>query len=128
MKDKYYYKDGTTSYYYDNTKILHKEDGPAAIYDSGDKFWYIDNKLHRIDGPAVERANGDKYWYIDGKLHRIDGPAVEYAMLSGAANKSWYIDDQHYTEEDFNKLIREVKQLPLAMSLTDPREWVRKLI
>ena len=46
MKDKHYYKDGTTS---------------ESCIDS--------RKRHRIDGPAIEYANGDKYYYIDGKQH-----------------------------------------------------------
>ena len=98
---KHYYKDGTTSSKYDRTKILHREDGPAIEYPSGYKEWRIDNKLHRIDGPAVEYSNGLE-------LH-------------------WYIDDQYYSEGDFYRAIREVKQLPLALKLIDPREWVRKL-
>ena len=150
MKDKleatYYYKDGTTSSEHDTSKQLHRENGPAVEWTNGDKFWYLDGRSHRPDGPACEYANGDKhwyehgkrhrvglpamewtngdrYWYIDGKLHRIDGPAYEH--VNGM--KLWYIDGKCYDEKDFNKLIEEVKQLPLALKLTDPREWVRKL-
>jgi hypothetical protein len=74
---KYYYKDGTTSSEYDNSKVI-----------------------HRIDGPAIEYSNGYEEWYVDGG---------------------------YYREEEFNKLIEEIRQLPLAMRLIDPREWVRKL-
>ena len=146
MKNKFYYKDGTTSSEYDNSNTLHRTDGPAAEYSSGTKAWYIDDKyhrtdgpaveysdgrkhwftcgrLHRVDGPAVERASGTKEWWTDGKRHRIDGPAIEYAD----GTKSWYIDDEGYTEEDLNKLIEEVKKLPLALRLIDPREWVRTI-
>ena len=77
MKDKFYYKDGTTSSEYDISKQLHRENGPAAEYGSGTKLWYVDGK--------------------------------------------------HYSEEDFNKLIEEAKELPLALRLIDPREWVRRL-
>ena len=98
MENKFYYKDGTTSSKYDSSK-----------------------EVHRTDGPAVEYADGTKAWYIDGKQHRIDGPAAEYSD----GDKSWYIDDERYTKKDFNKLIKEVKQLPLALRLIDPREWVR---
>ena len=100
MKDKYYYKDETSSNTRDYTKVL-----------------------HRTDGPAIEYADGVKSWYIDDKSHRTDGPAVEWPNSS----RAWYVDDQHYTEEDFNRLIEEVKELPLALRLIDPREWVRKL-
>jgi len=46
---------------------LHREDGPAVEWETGDKFWYINGKIHREDGPALERANGDKFWYLNGK-------------------------------------------------------------
>ena len=98
---KYYYKDGTTSSEHNTSK-----------------------QLHRIDGPAVEYADGDREWYVDGKRHRTDGPAVEWVD----GYKSWWVDDELYsTEKDFNKFIQEVKELPLALRLIDPREWVRKL-
>ena len=41
------------------------------------KEWYANGKRHRIEGPAVIYDNGDKYWYFEGKLHRLDGPACE---------------------------------------------------
>jgi len=100
MKDKFYYKDGTTSSKYDSSK-----------------------EVHRVDGPAIEHTNGAKHWATDDKRHRIDGPAIEWADGS----KYWYVDDQHYTEKEFKRLIKEVKQLPKVLRLIDPREWVRKL-
>ena len=74
---------------------LHKRKGPAFIYPSGTKFWYINGQLHREDGPAVEYVDGDKVWYINGKKHREDGPAIEYA--SGL--KGWYINGKYYSTE-----------------------------
>ena len=116
MKDKFYYKDGTTSSEYDDYKILHRIDGPAREYADGDKFWHVNGKLHRNDGPAVEYADGGRSWYIDG-------PAVEYAD----GGKRWYVDGKDYAEEDFNKLMKAIRKLPLALRLIDTREWVRKL-
>ena len=98
--NKFYYKDGTISSEHSTSKHLHRE-----------------------GGPAVERADGGKRWYIDGKLHREDGPALEY----NDGLKYWYIDGKRFTEEDFNITIEEIRQLPLALRLIDPREWVRKL-
>ena len=123
MTNKFYYKDGTTSSIYDNSKVLHRTDGPAAEYGSGTKAWYIDGKQHRIDGPAIEWYNGDRHWFVDHKRHRLDGPA---AMYSNGA-RCWYVDDQVYCEKKFNKLMKAIRQLPLALRLIDPREWVRKL-
>jgi hypothetical protein len=98
MKNKFYYKDGTTSSEYDYSKTLHRTDGPAAEY-----------------------ADGSKDWYVDGKRHRVDGPAIKFA----SGHKEWWLDDAFYTKKAFRKLVRDIKQLPLALKLTDPREWVR---
>jgi hypothetical protein len=146
-KDKFYYKDGTTTSSKineskvlhrvggpaveraDGTKVwfvydkMHRVDGPAIEYANGDKNWYVDGKLHRVDGPAIERANGYKYWYIDGKRHRVDGPAVEWVN----GDKYWYVDGKKYTEEQFNELIKQIDKMSLVMKLTDPRQWVREL-
>jgi hypothetical protein len=145
-KDKFYYKDGTTSKYRNNKKTLHRTGGPAAERASGDRQWYVDGKLHRIDGPAVEYSNEDKAWWVDGKLHRLDNPAIVWAngdkewwvegkqhRIDGPAaeyatgHKEWWVDDERYTKEDFNKLIKEIKEMSLTMKLIDPREWVREL-
>jgi hypothetical protein len=99
-KDKFYYKDSTTSSKRDFSKILHRIDGPAIEYADGTKCWYVDDKYHRVDGPAAECADGDKEWYVDGK---------------------------YYTEKQFNKLIKQVNEMSLSMKLTDPRWWVREL-
>lgn len=37
------------------------------VYDSGTKFWFLNDKLHREDGPAVEYADGSKSWHLKGK-------------------------------------------------------------
>ena len=100
MKDKFYYKDGTTSERLDLNKVLHRTDGPAMEFTSGSKSWFIDGKRHRIDGPASEFSNGSKYWFID---------------------------DKQYSEEEFKALIKEVESLSETLRLIDPREWVRKM-
>ena len=69
---------GSTFYYIKGTSMLHREDGPAMIYDNGDKYWYVNGKRHREDGPAVEFHTGSESWYCNGKLHREDGPAQDW--------------------------------------------------
>ena len=65
--------------------------------------WYNEKgQLHRLDGPAVEWASGDKSWWVEGKLHRLDGPAAEYANGS----KEWWVEGKQLTEEEFNKYIK----------------------
>ena len=118
---KFYHKDGTTSSECYPSKALHRTDGPAIEFADGGKEWWVDGKRHRVDGPACEYAEGSKYWYVNGKCHRVDGPAVEYTD----GDKSWYIDDERYTKEEFNELMKGVKELPKVLRLIDPREWVR---
>jgi hypothetical protein len=44
--------------------------------------------------------NGTIKWYNENdESHREDGPAVEYV----GGSKSWYLNDEKLTEEEFNK-------------------------
>ena len=86
-----------TKEWYQNGK-RHREDGPDREWTDGTKWWYKNGQLHREDGPAQEWSDGDKLWYKNGLQHRVDGPAVELA----SGYKFFYIDDEHYSEEEFN--------------------------
>jgi hypothetical protein len=59
----------------DKDNNLHREDGPASIYENGSMHWRRHGKLHRVDGPAIINENMQQWWY-NGKLHRLDGPAI----------------------------------------------------
>ena len=111
-KDTEYYKHENRTIYRYFGGVLHCEDGPAIIRQSGVEEWfyegkrhrvtgpaiiskdrcewYYQNKLHREDGPAIELANGDRFWYYQNNLHREDGPAIELAN----GDRYWYIDDE----------------------------------
>ena len=47
--------------------LLHREDGPAQIWDTGTIAWCLNGRLHREDGPAVIYPNGLMEWYKNGK-------------------------------------------------------------
>ncbi len=34
-----------------------------------DKYWCLNGELHREDGPAIEYSTGDKFWYLKGKKY-----------------------------------------------------------
>jgi len=52
--------------YYNENDQLHREGGPAVLYTTGFRDWYINGKRHRIDGPAYIRPDGFGAWYING--------------------------------------------------------------
>lgn len=79
--------------------------------------------LHRTDGPALISNNGDITWYYEGSIHRIGGPAVTIGK-----SEHYYIEDVPYSKEEYNKLLRVIEQMPLALRLTDPRWWVREIV
>jgi hypothetical protein len=87
----------------------------------GTQFWYKDGRCHREDGPAII-SRDTRFWVYRSLNHRVDGPAIEY--VNGL--KEWYIEGIKYTEEQFLKIIDEVKNMTLAERLTDPRWWVRE--
>jgi len=48
------------------TNIVHKDDGPAIVWKTGELEWYVQNKRHRSDGPAVIFPEGDVMWFLNG--------------------------------------------------------------
>ena len=48
--------------------FLHREDGPAVIYKSGEKRWYNKGRPHNLNGPAKIDAFGNKSYYIHGHM------------------------------------------------------------
>lgn len=61
---------------------LHLIEGPAVIYENGDKYWYQYGRLHRDDDkPSIEFSNGEKRWFKNGVIHRGEekGPAVIFS-------------------------------------------------
>ncbi len=70
----------------------HREDGPAVIWDSGRREWWLNGKLHRIDGPAIETADGSKEWWVNDERHREDGPAVE----RGNGIREWWVNGRRH--------------------------------
>ena len=93
---------GSTFYYIKGTSMFHRDDGPAIIYDNGDKYWYVKGKRHRLDGPAIEFDSGSKSWYCNGKLHREDGPAQDWG-----SKKRWALNGVTYTKEEWFKALNE---------------------
>lgn len=81
------YADPDVKEWRNSDKKLHREDGPAVEYATGQKEWWINGERHREDGPAVLHANGSKSWYRNNERHRDDGPAIEYS--NGVASR-WY--------------------------------------
>ena len=59
-----------TFYYIKGTEILHREDGPAAIYDGGTNAWYANGRCHREDGPAVIYSDGELEWWLNGNFFK----------------------------------------------------------
>lgn len=77
--------------------LLHRENGPARIFQDGRKEWYWKGKIHRNGGPAITDAKGihrvpEEGWFILGILHRIDGPAITYSD----GRQCWYIHGKRH--------------------------------
>jgi hypothetical protein len=86
--------------------------------------------LSRRDGPAVESFDSlYKEWWLNGVRHRLDGPAidnlnyVDTPELMGDA--SYYVAGEEFSRTWFWELIKHIKDMPLELRATDPREWVR---
>ena len=59
-------KYGSKIYYKNN--MMHREDGPAIVYEDGKSVYYINDIRHREDGPAVIYPDGGVEYWINGEL------------------------------------------------------------
>ena len=101
-------KKGHLVYYFTGEVTPDGESGKYK-YKHSEKGQYWFNKqqlLHNKLGPAYVYSKHTKQWYINGKLHRLDGPAVMHPSYN-----EYYIDGKKYSEEDFDKKIKEIKGL-----------------
>jgi hypothetical protein len=90
--------------YRNESNQIHREDGPAVVYDDGSEYWYLNNLQHREDGPA-SKWDGNLAWYKNGKLHRIDGPAV---ILNTGVTK-YHIEGYEMDHTEFISYTRSIK-------------------
>lgn len=105
-------EDGTKYYYLGDE--LHREDGPAIIWEDGSiEQWFLNNKRHREGGPALEFKIGDCYWYQNDRLHREDGPAIIY----GDGTKEWYLYDFLIEKHRYKSTVNYLKN--------SEHEWCR---
>ena len=88
-----FYKPTKCTKWYKDSKhtILHRTDGPAAVYEDGAEAWYVNGLRHCIDGPACIYPNGDKFWYQWSQLHREGGPAI---VFGDDNTEHWYFRDK----------------------------------
>jgi hypothetical protein len=98
-------------FYIKGTRTLHREDGPAIIWNDGSTEWYYYGELHRKDGPALfDIEDSCEEWRMNGKLHREEGPAV----IFGNGTVEWYLNDKLFSKEEwFEALAEEQKEKAL---------------
>jgi len=71
---------------------LHRLDGPAVEYDSGNKEWFKNEKLHRLDVPAIIYTNGYKEWWINGAKYKTKESYFD-ALSDEAKEKCLFSED-----------------------------------
>lgn len=79
---------------------LHREGGPAELWDDGSYGWWRLGQQHRVGGPAVHLYDDlDEHWwdewFVDGQLHREDGPA----QTCDTGPHLWFRHDQLHRED-----------------------------
>lgn len=84
--------------WYDDEGRLHREDGPAVLYENGTQIWWHHGKVHRADDlPAVLRVEGTQEWYYQGERHRDND---QPAMVTAGGRKMWYQHGQLHRDDD----------------------------
>ena len=85
----------------EETRVLHRLNGPALINKYGSEIWYKYGKIHREGGPAVIRKDGSTEWLKEGVFHRLDGPA----RIRPFGAKEYWIEGMCYMKEDWWEII-----------------------
>lgn len=67
----------------DQPDIIHREDGPAIIWDDGSKFWYYDGVNHNENGPSAIYRTGKVYWHYHGMHLEFD----EWCVTTGKTSE-----------------------------------------
>jgi hypothetical protein len=100
-----------------NEGKVHRENGPARVYNGTSFFWYKNGQVHRDNGlPAMEYDNGRRLWYEHGLPHRIGGlPAVEWCRRDDILFKEWWENGTLFREND----------LPVIESSDGLKFWFR---
>lgn len=63
--------------------------------------WYKNDKLHREDGPAVIYENGSQEWYFNGELHRDnDAPIQNVTILPSPGSNRQALPNSIYVNND----------------------------
>jgi len=97
--------------YIDSTIYVFKTENPdfsgLAITKAGDIAYFKEGEYHREDGPAVIINSNNRYWFYEGKLHRIDGPAVE--SPDSKEPIFWIEGEPFWDEEDWKTKNRNYK-------------------
>lgn len=82
------------------TNLKKISDTCFAFHDSYVSYYYFDEgcaSLHRVDGPAIEFKSGELHWYQFNEKHRVDGPAVVTEFI-----KQWWLNGKQFeTEEEW---------------------------
>lgn len=86
--------DGTERWLLDG--VLHRVDGPAAVWPDGRQEWRVNGLLHRVDGPAITFSDGAETWYRRGRPHRVDGPARTWPD----GTEEWWVDGERTDPPD----------------------------
>lgn len=85
--------------------------------------------FHTVESGLIDCALGDNVnQHLEKTFHRINGPAIEERPdVYGYFPNHYYIDGVSYDYSDYLNIIKEAKELPPSLKLTDPRWWVREL-
>ena len=94
-----YFKDGSRKVLKTNAVnaiLLHRENGPAILWDSGTLVWYQHGKRHRMDGPAWITRTRKHEWYIRGHSvsHRVNEWLEENGVDTSKTFRFNALDDQ----------------------------------
>jgi len=102
---------------------LHREDGPAMIYQDGMMTWCYHDKYHRVGAPAEIHPDGTEIWFFEGRRHREDGPAL---VIPEKNERKFFLHDVEM--EEWQVMIDPEKMTPDMITKEENAERRKELI
>ena len=118
--------DGLKTWHDENNKLHRDGDEPAMIYPPNGKckIWYFHGLVHRENGPAKIWNDGSKEWWVNGKPHRLDGPAMMESRSGQPKAYMWFIEGKEMTFVDWLDEVRELRGEEHAIKMK--LKWVSR--
>jgi hypothetical protein len=97
--------------------VIHKDDGPARVYDYGRVIWYKNGKKHKEDGLADVNTDGTGNYWLNGRWFSDDEAKYKRELLKYQSKKC--------NDTLMNKSIEELVKIGYELKMSKDGRTIR---